>query len=32
MLNKLNEQNFENEIKTGTILVEFYADWCGIQA
>ena len=29
MLKKLNEQNLDNEIKTGTILVDFYADWCG---
>ncbi len=25
----LNEDNFQNEIKGGTILVDFYADWCG---
>ena len=29
MLKKLNEQNLDNEIKTGTSLVDFYADWCG---
>ncbi len=25
----LNDENFENEIKTGILLVDFYADWCG---
>ena len=29
MLKKLNEQNFDNEIKQGTVIVDFYADWCG---
>ena len=29
MLKKLNEQNFDNEIKNGTVIVDFYADWCG---
>ena len=29
MLVKLNTQNFENEISHGTVLVDFYADWCG---
>ena len=29
MLKKFNEQNLDNEIKNGTILVDFYADWCG---
>ena len=29
MLVKLNNQNFENEISRGTMLVDFYADWCG---
>lgn len=29
MLKKLNEQNFDHEIKGGTALVDFYADWCG---
>ena len=29
MLKKFNEQNLDNELKNGTILVDFYADWCG---
>lgn len=29
MLIKLNNQNFENEISSGTTLVDLYADWCG---
>ena len=29
MLKKLNEQNFDTEISNGTVLVDFYADWCG---
>ncbi len=31
MLKKINEQNFENEVldNEGTVLVDFYADWCG---
>ncbi len=29
MLKKLNAENFENEIRNGTALVDFYADWCG---
>ena len=29
MFKKLNEQNFDNEIKNGTVLVDFYAEWCG---
>ena len=29
MLKKLTAQNFENEISSGTALVDFYADWCG---
>ena len=28
MLKKFNEQNLDNELKNGTILVDFYADWC----
>ena len=26
---KLNESNFEETTATGTVLVDFYADWCG---
>ena len=26
---KLNEQNFQTVINSGTTLVDFYADWCG---
>lgn len=26
---ELNEENFENEIKTGATLVDFFAQWCG---
>lgn len=26
---KLNEANFDAETKTGVVLVDFYADWCG---
>ena len=31
MVKKLNAQNFANEVLTaaGTVLVDFYADWCG---
>jgi thioredoxin 1 len=29
MLKKINEQNFDREIESGTALVDFYADWCG---
>ncbi len=29
MIKYLKEENFENEIKDGKILVDFYADWCG---
>ena len=29
MIKYLKEENFENEIKNGKILVDFYADWCG---
>ena len=24
-----NAEDFENEVSTGTVLVDFYADWCG---
>ena len=26
---KLNQNNFQNAIASGTALVDFYADWCG---
>ena len=26
---KLNQNNFHNTIANGTVLVDFYADWCG---
>lgn len=29
MIQIINEENFEQEISTGTVLVDFYADWCG---
>ena len=31
MVKKLNTQNFANEVlnASGTVLVDFYADWCG---
>lgn len=25
----LNESNFKTETNSGTVLVDFYADWCG---
>lgn len=25
----LDDENFENEINNGVVLVDFYADWCG---
>jgi thioredoxin 1 len=28
-LKKVTEDNFDNEIKNGVVLVDFYADWCG---
>ena len=29
MIKYLKEENFDNEIKNGKVLVDFYADWCG---
>ena len=29
MIKYLKEENFDEEIKNGKILVDFYADWCG---
>lgn len=29
MLKSLNKANFDEELKTGLKLVEFYAPWCG---
>ena len=29
MVKYLKDENFENEIKKGLVLVDFYADWCG---
>ena len=29
MITELNKENFENEIKGGLKIVEFYANWCG---
>ena len=29
MLKHLTNENFNDEIKTGMVLVDFYADWCG---
>ncbi|NGX56849.1 MAG: Thioredoxin [Candidatus Anoxychlamydiales bacterium] len=26
---ELNEENFENEVKQGVTLVDFFAQWCG---
>ena len=29
MIKYLNNESFEDEVKTGVVLVDFYADWCG---
>ena len=29
MIKYLKEENFDEEIKDGLVLVDFYADWCG---
>ena len=29
MIKYLKEENFDEEIKEGVVLVDFYADWCG---
>ena len=29
MIKYLKEENFDEEIKDGVVLVDFYADWCG---
>jgi thioredoxin 1 len=29
MAEKLNSGNFEDAIKDGIVLIDFYADWCG---
>lgn len=29
MLKHLTNENFNDEIKNGMVLVDFYADWCG---
>lgn len=29
MIIELNNENFNNEINTGLVLVDFYATWCG---
>lgn len=28
-MEKLNDQNFKEQVKDGLVLVDFYADWCG---
>lgn len=28
-MKNLNKETFDNEIKTGTVLVDFFAEWCG---
>lgn len=29
MIKHLKNEEFEEEVKSGTVLVDFYADWCG---
>ena len=29
MIKYLSKENFEDEVKSGVVLVDFYADWCG---
>ena len=29
MIKYLEKDNFDKEVKSGRILVDFYADWCG---
>ncbi len=29
MIKYLKENDFEEEVKSGVVLVDFYADWCG---
>ena len=29
MIKYLKKENFDEEIKSGVVLVDFYADWCG---
>lgn len=29
MIKYLKDENFDEEIKNGKVLVDFYADWCG---
>lgn len=28
-MKQINEKNFQEETKSGKILIDFYADWCG---